>query len=356
MKSNAKRITSVTRWALALAAAACGAALGQDPPPANPLDAIRAKSALDDAEIQKVREQVAAHVQAIVNGELRRLSAFREDARGSARFEQVFVAATVSAVRAHYKDATPTAAAQLISFVGTLDSAEAQPLLVEALRSESPPVRTAAAVGLRDLRRTLAVAGEQFFSGTVSALRDAAQRESSPVALDTLYQALNFPAVATAPDPKALAQAVLAVLEDRGKQYARGAAPAENADAAGVTLAGALLKEYGDVEKARLLEAVGYMLRYAVFRYANELRDVQDRTASAVQIELRNRAEMMIMTAERGLAAVAGGQGLPSVTKVMQSGADATALKLEWDKWAQLLAGKTGGKDFSLTGLQPKDE
>ena len=91
--------------------------------------------------------------------------------------------------------------------LNTLNDVSAAALLIEALGDNRVPVRTAAAIGLRNLREKMTGAGGTSVNDSIAALRDAGKSETSPVTLERIYQAMDYTGLASNPDPQGTAAA-----------------------------------------------------------------------------------------------------------------------------------------------------
>ena len=266
----------------------------------------------------------------------------RQALAGTDAFKSALAETMIAAVEANYKNAEAGSAAQLIAIVNTMQQPAASRLLTGALRDERVPVRTAAAIGLRGLREQLVRAGGSAVTDAVTALGEAAKRETSPVALDLIYRALDYTGPGRqAPDPKLLVGALLPILETRSQAYAAGNEQAIGADTPGLQLANRLARRLDDTEKRRIVIATARMLKHAVERYTSELAEIDDKTSSRMQIELRNRVELLIIAAEELLAKIEEPTQAPTLTKAMQEtedvGTKKTNMKVQMNAWADLI-------------------
>lgn len=337
-----------------LFAALASAASAQEAPPAAAqaevtFATLQTKAAFTEEDRRQLRQLIQERVDAVLAGKAASMSELRTAAAsGSDRYKEEFSNGYMEIVNAAWPNAKPPAAAQLLALLNTLNRADASRTLIDALASDQVAIRTVAAVGLRDLRQRIMVAGNEFYARTIDALREAGKKESAAVALKAIYQALDFSAVGTPPDTRQIAAAALEILSARAAQYVEGEVQAEGADLEGLKLLFKLRKDLGDVEKQRLLEALGAIGRFSVLRYANELHTVSDKHGSPLQISLRNQTELTLMEAERLLGELlAPKDRKPNLTAIMQRKTEPAELKIQWNEWAQLIRNATT-KDFSI--------
>ncbi|MFO0837858.1 MAG: hypothetical protein U1D55_04980 [Phycisphaerae bacterium] len=348
-----KRPASIAGVLLAMWTALLGVA--QTPPATQPpnegLAALRAKETLSDDDRAAIRGWVQKRADEIA-GDDRNLSdpaveTLRAELKGTAAFREAIASALVEAARAALKSGKPSAAPRLITAVNAVGELPAQPLLLEALRDERASVRMVAAAGLRELRAKVATAGGNTFSDTVSALRDAAKRETSAPVLRALYAAMNFPEVAqTLPDARTLAAAALDAFEARAELHTGKELRAEGAELVGLKLMAAVRPSLTDPEKEKYVIALTKVLRHAVIRWTSELHAVRDRAGGDVQAQLRNQTEQMIEEGEAQLAAALGGKPPADISSDMRR-AEITNTKIEFNKWAEQVQ-KTYNVDLKI--------
>jgi len=200
-----------------------------------------------------------------------------------------------------------------------------------------PRGRAAAAIGLRNLQTKIAAGGSGVFGEVIAGLRDAGIREESAIGLKLIYRALTF---ANPPDAKTVAEAVVALLGARGEQYGAGNVKAVGGDRAGLTLAGKLTNELDENGRRRLAVAAARMLQYSVDRYTRELYKLDDKTNSPMQIQLRNRVELLIEAAELLLTNLTRPDNAPSIISAMQDSVldeKSVNMKIEMNKWGDLV-------------------
>jgi hypothetical protein len=325
-------------------------ATAQEPPGQQDLiKQLQAKSSLADEERAHVRAWVEQRVQAIAAGPAasaaQAVAELRTNYTGSADFKDTYATSAIELIGAAYKRAERGAAAQLIATLNTLAEASTYKLLTEALGDQRVPVRTAAVIGLRHLRQKLVGRGDDSLSQSIRALREAGKGESSAVALQLIYRALDYTDVGANPaDLKADALALLELLEARAAQYAAENVKAEAADTPGLTTAVKLLAQFNEEERGRLAAASARMLHYGVKRYTSELHKIDDKTSSPVQIPLRDRMELFVAAAEALLSKLTPAPDKPdfkTVTKEMQERKredKPTYMKIAMNAWADVLA------------------
>lgn len=330
----------------------------------NPLDALRNKTGLTDEERTSIRSWVQARIAALISDSPGNAYAELRSATANAgtEFRTAFAAACIESARTSYKTAGLRAATQLISLIHSIPDCPLEPafaLLQEALKDERPGVRMAAATGLRDLRPRIAAAGPAVLNVAFSALRDAGKRETSDAVLRIIYQATNYPEViASPPEPKSNALALLEVLESRSALYDAGSTQTEGADAAGLraigqpgpTGAAALFTALDEAERRRLIVAAGKLLQHAVKRYVHgpqPLIDVRTKTRNPQIAEQRDRVELLIEECERHLSEWLQFKPPPAVFDRIRRGRNATEIVIELNKWADKIK-ETANVDLHL--------
>jgi len=340
-----------SRFLLAMVMLVVGAAgrlVAQQPVgPLDQLAPLQAKNTLSEEEQATLRTWVEQRVLAIAAGDPvganQPAREIRSNHKGTDGFKQLYAAVCVEAVRAAYHQAARDGAARLIALLNTMNEPATAPLLLEALRDERTPVRTAAAIGLRNLRDKLGRAGGNVLAETLNALQAAGSRETSVVTLEQIYRALDYSTAGAGPDPRATAAALLDLLEARAQGYAAGQVKAEGGDRPGLEAIGRLLGQLDEAARRRLAIAVARMLRYSVERYASELYNVREQTSSPVQVALRDRMELLIAEAEQLLAKLTpapADEGFKTITVRMQESKEAdkpTEMKIAMNRWAELL-------------------
>ncbi|RMF71264.1 MAG: hypothetical protein D6744_18215 [Planctomycetota bacterium] len=330
----------ITIGLIAAAIATCGVAIAQDAPQAGPLDELKTKPALTDEERAALKEWLTQRISAVVNNNAPQAAAeLRANYDGTDSFKEAYVAIAVELVKPVVPRADVAPAAQLVALLGSYRDMKTFDLLLDALKDKRPAVRSASAVALRGLQSKIAAAGGGEFARSVAALRDAAKVETSAPALRLMYRALDY---ATLPaDVNTLAAAVLDILEARSKKYRGDQTPAWAADRPGLRLAGKLAGRLNETDKDRLIAAAARILRAGVLRYAAEkLDEVEDDSASADRIELRNATEYLIVEAENLLASLLGVSNKsdrPNVAQKLTSERDPIAMKTEMNRWADML-------------------
>lgn len=365
--------------ALAAAAAAQNTPPATPPPPAAPqagggITALEAKTALSDEDKTQLKNWIVERVDKIVNqsrddhasmaaAASAAVDLRKERPQASQGFRDAYAAQLIEVISPVYKGAKMVASAQLVTILAGLRDMTAEKVLLEALGHEQPAVRAAAASGLRGLRAKLAAAGAPALNEATAALRDAGKKESSTVALKTMYEAMNIREAVPAnpPDPKRTAADILDLIDARSEQYASKKVKAEGAEVLGLAVMNGYVANLSDAEKDRLVIAVSRMLVYTVQRYINELSDVHDKTSAPLLVEARNNAELLIESCERMLKDLVKPQApAPDLVKILREGEKEEGerrakLRAEMGKWSQILAAKTNQK-FELdesTGEEP---
>lgn len=321
---------------------------GQDTPTA--VTPLRELSSLNDEQTRTIRNWVEQQVAQVVSKDAgaagQAIAALRNGISGGKQaYREVYVAACIESGRNAYKSADLQGAARLMAFIASLNEATAAPLLLEALKDQRVAVRTAAAVGLRNCRAKLALAGGSYFSDTIAALREAGKKETSAVTLAAIYQALNFAEGGSPPDARANCAALLEILEGRAEQYAAGNAQGETAEISGVRTAEALVRVMNDEEKKRLAAALGKILKGAVVLYTRDYINVKDQGSSPQMVEARNTCESLIEQSEKVLLDVLKPKIDPkaTVTENMKKG-DSVKIKTSMNAWADVLEQAVGIK------------
>lgn len=324
--------------------------------PADSMAALGAKTDLNDEDRAQIRTFVTERVAKIAGTDAGAARAATDELRtafaGSDAFLRNYAAACLEAVGSAYKKADTVAATRLLAVIDAFNVIEAQALLLEALQDDRVGVRAAGAIGLRTLRPKLAAAGADTVQKVLGALREAGKKEKSRDTLKTIYAALNFAELPSAPEPKANVAAVLDLLDARSRQYAAGTVTALGADDTGLRIAQALLRNMDDAERQRLTVAVATMMKYAIEEYASpatKLSDVRDKTSSRELIETRNALERLIVGGEELLAALLKPEKAPTVAEQLKKLKMAN-MKVEWQNWVPLLQ-KAVNQDFALREL-----
>ncbi|TWT44869.1 hypothetical protein RAS1_12870 [Phycisphaerae bacterium RAS1] len=336
---------------LALAAVAAA-----QQPSGAPLEAQRGKPALTADDVAAIKTWLSERVDAVGQGDAgsgEALTQLRTAYDGTPAFKEAFAAATIEAVRGKYKLLKTDGAARLLILVSTLGVADGGSLLAEALADERAAARFSAAAGLRTLRPRLALAGGEYVSRALQALRDGGKKETSRRTLEIIYRAMSYAELPSPPDPKPHAAALLDVLESRAEQYAKLAVSAEGADVVGLETAAALKAGFSDEEKKRLAVVAAKMLRYAVWRYVAgdaplSKVGVKATAADNPLVDVRNATELLIEEAEKRLVELtAPSNPIPNITEQMKKSADTTQMKIQMDAWATHLQ-RALGMDFRV--------
>lgn len=358
------RTSAVNRWRgsfvafgvlmVLLVQGLAGRAIAQNVPgQVDPLQELRIKEAFTDEDRARigtwVDEQVAAVQAGDVVGAAGATAALRDGAKGTSAFREAYAGQVLRAVGAAYREAKRENAVRLITVLNALNEPVAYSLLIEALGSQEISVRYAAAAGLRNLRAKIAVAGGKYFSEALEALRQAALKEPVRLVLSTIYDAMNYPEVApNPPEPKAIVEALVSVLEARSQGYASGSIKAEGAEVAGLKVAMSLRTFMTEADKKRVTAAAGRIMMHSVERYTTA-----EKGADGVKLppSIRREIELMIIESEKLLRNLLGTGAEPNVTKAMERVA-ITDMKVEFNKWAERLK-KAADVELSLKGAVP---
>lgn len=334
---------------LTMTAMLSASAAAQQNPPATPnIQALQGKTVIDDADNTVIRGWVTDRANALTHGSRTAIGDLLRTNAGTPDFRQAYVAGCIQVLGSAYKNADQRAAAQMLTALGAFKEPAAYRVFVEALGDQRVSVRAAAARGLRILRKSIPQAGAAAFGEVLSALRDAGKKESAPVVLKLIFQAMNFREVLpNPPDPKLNAAAILDVLAARARQYADGSVKAVAADTPGLAAAAAVLAQYQDADRNRLIAATATMMRFALNRYADELHKVEDKKSGPLLIAQRNQIELLIRQGETLLTALLSpGAGRPDVFKQIGEN-KITEMKNQWAEWVKLLQAAVN-TDFSL--------
>jgi hypothetical protein len=328
--------------------------------PAVDLTATRAKTELTDEDRGLIRTFVNQRVGLVAGADAAPARRAGDELRsafdGSDAFKREYATACLETIAANYKKADLIPATRLLVVVDTFNLVEAHNLLLDALGDERVGVRAAAAAGLRNLRAKLVAAGRDVFLKVLDGLKEAGKREKSRDTLKTIYAAMNYFELPSAPDTKANVGALLELLEARARQYAAGKPAAIGADDTGLRLAQVALKSMDDAERQRLTVAVATMTRSAIERYtspATSLWEVPDKDPSRELVELRNALERLVLVGEELLVTLVKPDKPPAVGENMRK-LNIDEMKDEWQKkWVPLLQ-KAVNQDFTLK--EPAEE
>lgn len=275
---------------------------------------------------------------------------------GSDGFKRAYLAVCLDLIATAYKKADLVPATRMLTVINTFNTADALPVLLEALQDDRVGIRAAAAVGLRTLREKLAAAGRDVTARALTGLKEAGKREKSRDTLKTIYGAMNYAELSAQPDAKGNIAALLELLEERAKQYAGGDVRAVGADDAGLRIAQALVKSMDDAERKRLLVVTATMMKYAIEQYTSgdrRLSAVRTQGASRETIEFRNGVERLILVGEELLIPLLSPEKAPTVAENMRK-VKTPDMIVEWQKWVTLLQ-KATNQDFTVTA-QPAPE
>ncbi len=326
-----------------------GAAKAQEP--GNELTPIRTKTDLTDEDRGLIRAFVSQRVTKASDADAAAARQAADELRsgfdGSEAFKREYATAALEAITAAYKTAPLPAATRLLAVVNAFNLPEAQNLLLEALKDERVGVRAAGAAGLRNLRPKIAAAGRDVFVKVLDGLKEAGKREKSRDTLKTLYAAMNYFELSSAPDTKADLTALLDLLDARARLYAAGTVSALGADDTGLRIA-QLVKTLDDAERQRLVAAVATMTKYAIEQYTSPTSTLTDvaEDASRELLETRNGIERLIEVGEKMLTELLKPEKAPAVAENMRKGIP-DDMRSEWQKWVPLLQ-KAVNQDFTL--------
>ncbi len=319
------------------------------PKPADPLAPLRDKTSLGTEDRATLTGWIRGRLDLFVGHDAGAARQLRTAANGSDAFRKAYVRTLAGEIRQRLAKADPPAAARLIALLvavsHTAGSTDAVATLLELLKDERPAVRDSAIVALRSLREGIRDAGGNLPEQVLTALRDAAPQVRAYAPLRRLYEAMDL-ATDDARRQRAVAEAIVSVLEQRARLHSGESVPAEGADAAAFRILTRLAARLDDAARKRALVAAGAILRHAVGRYVSELLDVSD-DASRVRIQARDRIERLVLDGEKLLAALLGPSDAPQLAQAMQKQRKADAIQRQWNRWANLLKAATD-RDFSL--------
>lgn len=321
---------------------------------------FKAKAELTDEDKTQVRAYITTRL-ATLSGQdevatQQATNELRAAYEGTDGFKRAYVAACLELIGTAYKKAELAPAARMLTVVNTFGTAEALPLLLDAVQDERVGVRAAAAIGLRGLREKLAAAGRDVVTRALNGLKEAGKREKSRDTLLTIYGAMDYAALPSQPEAKGNIAALLDLLDERARQYASGDVRAVGADDAGLRTAMSLTKSMDDGERKRLIVVTATLMKYAIEQYTSgerRLSAVRSRGVSRDIIELRNGVERLILVGEELLTALLAPEKSPMVAENMRKVKTADMI-VEWQKWVVLLQ-KAVNQDFTLTA-QPEPE
>jgi hypothetical protein len=317
------------------------------------LTPVRAKTELTDEDRGLIRAFVNQRVAKATGAEAAEARQAADDLRaafeGSDAFKREYAAACLEVIAATYKKADLLPATRLLAVVGAFNLVEAHNLFVEALQDERVGVRAAGAAGLRNLRPKLAAAGRDVVAKVLDGLKEAGKREKSRDTLKTIYAAMSYFELSSAPDTKANITALLELLEARARQYATGTVSAVGADDTGLRIAQSALKSMDETERQRLTVIAASMTKYAIEQYtspATKLSELSDKDAGRELLESRNAIERLIVVGEELLVTLVKPEKPPAVAESMRK-VDTDDMLSEWKKWVPLLQ-KAVNQDFTL--------
>lgn len=328
------------------AIAAAGGVQAQD------ISALKARTAVSDDDRNQLRTWISQQMQQLSGdsaaGADLAATALRELVDGATpAFREAYVVVLSEAVRQGLPAMPPAPAARALSLLGALGEPSTSALLIDTLADERPAVRTAAVIGLRNLRGKLASVGGAAATNVMNALRDAGKRESAPLTLQAIYEALDFPAASSSPpDARSNLSAVLELLELRSQLYEAGTVDHLAPELAGLRTINSFRRSLNDDDKKRLASVLGRMLRHAVREYQGGLYRVRDSDANPRLVQLRNSTEVLISEIESLLPVTlpSGGEraSIIDALKGVKDPADRFKLTVEMNKWADQLERATG--------------
>lgn len=318
----------------------------------DPLDTLRQKTPLTDEDRGVIRQWVSQQVQTVISeagsDSVAALTALRNGANDAgAAFRSDYITACVETVAAGMVQAPLKPAARLLTVFYNFDDPTTVRVFVEALRDKRAAIRACGAAGLRRLAGKLATEGAASINPVLTALRDAGRAEKSSAVLQAIYRAMDYANLPDAAEPRAVAAAVLELLEARAANYTIGqTASAAGADIDGLQILNSQRITLDDAQQRRLTIVVAKMLRYCVWRYASASDLHRPKEPNLVVV--RNQLEIFIGGAEQQLIKL--GQRGPSIAEAIKGGED---LIDTWNQWAAAMQ-EAVGEDLTLEQL-PED-
>lgn len=355
---------------LALALASAAPAAAQDDPavpgaggaPPHPLHELQAKAMLDEQDRQQLTAWLTDQLRALVAAGSPTATApaaapggspaaaLRAAYAGTPGFRETYARVLNDLVRDSFGRAELVPATQLLALLGGLNDMAVHPTLIAALQDERVAVRTAAASGLARMREAIARAGSGAVTSTVDALSAAGQKETSPVALKTIYRALDFQSGA---DAQNSTRALLNLLDGRAQAYRDGQPAGWGAELEPLRLTERLQRGLSDADRQRLVAAAGNILFAAATRYTERLIEITDKDAE-VDVQLRNTTELLVQASEALLLELTKpGAEAPKVTEAMRD-LNRVAMLEELKKWEQILTERSGGQIFDVEQRRQK--
>lgn len=320
---------------------------------------LKSKDSINAEERRKLRQWIELQLVSVsgadLSGASQAINTLSATVTGTATqaYREAYIAECKGAVAATYKSAEKAPAAQMISLLNRLDDATTYDVFITALKDPRPGVRMSAAVGLRNLREKLNLAGAKFLTDTLAALRVAGGRETSRIVLQTIYQAMNYPEATAQPvETKPIVEAVLGVLEMRAKQYAADKVRAEGAEVAGLKVGSAVRPFMDEAQQKQFIVVAAEMLRYAVHVYVSG--EKTEKGGIKLPMARRRDTELLIREAERVLREALQPPAGVDISDVMRK-ANTTAMTIEFNKWAKLLEGAVNRK-FELQAAPATDD
>ncbi len=329
--------------------------------PRDALSPLREKSSISDEEQQQIRTFVTQRVSEVVGQDPAAARAATASLRqayvGEPAFRKAYAGACLDAFGTAIRRGDVRAAARLLTLLASFNLLEANTLFIDNLQDDRAGVRAAAAVGLRALRPQLVAAGEAY-SNALNALNQAGKQEKSRATLRSIYAAMDYDDVAQGAALKTDISSLLDLLEQRSQPYAeRRDAAALGADDAGLSSALRLLPQISAEQRNQLLRITARMMRYAIEQYRapeKGLTALDEETSSQALLAYRNAMERLVYVGEDILEAVLEPSPAPELMERM-SEQDTAGMKLEWDKWNELLK-KALNEDFALQEAAASDE
>jgi hypothetical protein len=327
---------------IVLAPAAIGqTAAGQDT--LGPIAALRELDSLNDEQNRTVRAWVDQHMMQLSGDDALQAATAVSNLRTAAStakpaFRETFVSACTEAARDRYKSAGLQPAARMLALLASLNEASTTPVLIEALKDERVAVRTAAAVGLRNVRPKVALAGGSYFTESVAGLREAGKKETSA-------PTLNYGETGTPPDARAVVAALLEILDGRAELYNKGEVQGESAEIAGIRTVAATAKLMNEDEKKRAIAAGGKVLKGAALLYIRDYINVKDAGSSPQMVEQRDACEALVELTEKLLLDLTRAKidAKSTVTVGMKSGDD-VKMRTALGEWVNVLDKAVGLK------------
>lgn len=341
-------------WLLCLVAAVgSGLAAAQDAA----IQQLAGKASLSPDETNQVQSWVTTSVASLSgNDAIAATTTMRQMKvviRGSTpAFREAYARAIVAEATPSIARVEAPAAARLLIAIGMAETADVAGTLTNALSDERPAIREAAAASLRRLKPKLALAAGDLPTRVITAVRDAAKKETVRYVLESMYQAANYAEDGDTNTKRAMMNELLDVLESRRDAYVKNEVAAPSADRVAVEAIGTQASQMDGAAKRRFGIVLGQMLRYAVQVYTQSLApgepplaDVTDKDSPEL-VQQRNGIERLIIAVEAELNKILGKDAERDVTKFMKD-ADPTQVKIAMDRWSQVLKNEYN-QEFAL--------